>query len=257
MKLGRTASLRSAFVLGTALLCALGPSAVATTSSHNAAAARGTVADRFRFTFDAGETLKAGTRVRDVTGHGHYGIVRVSGGGHLTVLRNGARGRAAGFPRICRGCGRSIITIDSRPALNPGTRPFSFGASVRATPKQAPPHRDPNILLKGNTLKGKYKLHLIGARPRCVFAGAISEVVLTSPDPIDNGAWHRVVCSKDGKTHRLFVDGRLKDQTTRRVSGSIVNPDRVKVGGRAVGHAGSNDQFHGDLDNVFLHVVPR
>jgi Concanavalin A-like lectin/glucanases superfamily len=257
MKLGRKTSARTGVVLGTALLCALGPSAVATTSGHNAAPARGAVADRVRFTFDAGETLKAGTRVRDVSGHRNFGIVRVSGGGHLTLLRNGARGHAAGFPRICRGCGRAIITVDSRPSLNPGTRPFSFGASVRATPKQAPPHRDPNIILKGNTLKGKYKLHLIGARPRCVFAGAISEVVLTSPTPIDNGTWHRVVCSKDGKTHRLFVDGRLKAQSTTRASGSIISPDRLKVGGRAIGHAGSNDQFHGDLDNVFLHVVPR
>ena len=254
MNLSPVARVKSVVVVGVAVLGVVAPSAVAATSGSSVAAAGAGVA--FRFTFDNGESLRAGTRVKDASGHGRYGIVRVSGRGHLTVLQNGTPGRAAGFPRACQGCGRAIITVSSRPALNPAKGPFSFGASVRATAKQTPLHRDPNIVMKGSSVRGKWKLHLLGSRPRCVFAGAANEIVLTSQDPINNGSWHRVVCSRDGRAHRLFVDGVLKAQSNSTYSGKITSNDPVKVGGRAVGHAGSNDQFHGDLDNVFLRI-PR
>ncbi len=72
-----------------------------------------------------------------------------------------------------------------------------------------------------------------------------------------NGTWHRVVCSRSGRIHKLLVDGALKDQSTNAFSGKFTSPVPVKVGGRAVGKAGHNDQFHGDLDNVFLQIKSR
>lgn len=262
MMFARVAGAKSATLFGTALLCAIAPSAVAATNpytgvSPNSAVQAKAGAQTFRFNFDHGETLKPGTRVRDVSGHGHFGIVKVSGNGHLTVLDNGVKGRAAGFPRARPGAGRAIIKIESEPALNPRKRPFSFGASVRVTPKQAPHGKDPNILTKGSDTTSKWKLHLITAKPRCVFTGAATEIILTSPDPIDNGTWHRVVCSRSGKIHQLLVDGALKDQSTNAFSGKFTSRAPVKVGGRAVGKAGHNDQFHGDLDNVFLQIQSR
>lgn len=259
MRLAGVSSAKSAILFGTALLCAVAPSGVAAANpdtgvNPKSAEAARAGAQTFRFNFDNGETLKPGTRVRDVSGHGHFGIVRVSGNGHLTVLDNGVKGRAAGFPRARPGAGRAIITIDKDPALNPAKRPFSFGAAVRATPKQAPDGKDPNILQKGSDVTPKWKLHLIGSKPRCVFAGPTTEIVLTSPDSIANGNWHQVVCSRSGRKHQLFVDGALKAKSTNAFSGKFTSAAPVKVGGRAVGKAGRNDQFHGDLDNVFLDI---
>jgi hypothetical protein len=239
------------------MLFAVVPPAISGSMAQGTAAAGAGVDHRLRFTFDNGESLKAATQVRDATGNGRSGTVRVSGNGRLTVLRNGVTGRAAGFPRACIGCGRAIIVVPPAPALNPGTRPFSFGASVRATAKQAPPGRDPNIMMKGSTgsLGGKWKLHLIGAKPRCVFQGAASRIELTATRPIDDGTWHRIVCSRNGKLHQLLVDGKVKASSAKAYSGKNVSAQPVKIGGRAVGSNGMNDQFHGDLDGVFLNVV--
>lgn len=68
------------------LLGALSPSAAEATFTKGTASA----SDRVRFTFDNGETLKVGTRVRDATGYGYFGVVRASGNGHLTVQKNGS-----------------------------------------------------------------------------------------------------------------------------------------------------------------------
>jgi hypothetical protein len=223
-------------------------------SSRSQVAAPGDV--KFRYTFDLGETLKLGTRVRDASGNGRFGIVRLSGGGQLAVLPKGNPGRAAGFPRVCVGCGRGIITVAAVPALNPGTRPFSFGASVRATRAQTPAGADPNIVAKGSagSTGGTWKLHLLGAKPRCVFEGAANEVNVDSPIRINNGVWHRVVCARDGIMHSLTIDGVRVALSTTVFSGKMVSTSPVKIGGRAANPTGSNDQFHGDLDGVFLRI---
>jgi Concanavalin A-like lectin/glucanases superfamily len=173
----------------------------------------------------------------------------------LTVLKNGVKGtHAAGFPRVCVGCNRAIITVANKPTLSPGRKAFAFGASIRLSPKQAPANRDPNIVAMGSNRHHRFKLHLLGAKPRCVFGGTSQEVIITSKTPIDDRTWHRVVCARQGKLDRLFVDGKLKASSTTTYTGAITSTSPLKIGGRAVGHAGSNDQFHGDLDNVFLHI---
>ena len=43
----------------------------------------GKVTTEFRFTFDRRESLRAGTKVRDVSGHRNHGTVKTSNGGHL------------------------------------------------------------------------------------------------------------------------------------------------------------------------------
>jgi hypothetical protein len=255
MRLPPKAAIKVAIALGVASLFAAVPSGVASTNVQSQAAAPGGEV-KFRFTFDLGETLQAGTRVRDASGNGRFGVVRVSGGGRLTVVRTGNPGRAAGFPRVCVGCGRGIITVANAPALNPGTRPFSFGASVRATNRQTPVGADPNIVGKGTSgsAGGTWKLHLLGAKPRCVFEGAASRVAVTSKVRIDDGTWHRVICSRNGIVHTLTVDGVPMDSSTTVFSGKTLSTDPVKIGGRAAAPSGSNDQFHGDLDGVFLRI---
>jgi Laminin G domain len=224
-------------------------------SSSGISAAKVRWHPRFRFTFDQGESLAPGTRVVDATGHGHYGVVRVSGPGRLKI-RPGVVGKAAGYPRRgCKGCGRAIIKIRRNAHLNPWRHPFSFGATVRVRPKWAKPHRDPNILQKGlwSRRGTQWKLQLDGARPSCVFNGTKGRVDLVSPTPIDDGKWHRLVCRRVGRVHTLLVDGVSQGTASER-TGQIADKSPVTVGGRAVGTYSSNDQFHGNVDNVFLRV---
>lgn len=257
MRLPHRGAIKFAIALGVASLFAAVPSGVASMNAQSQAAAAPGGDVKFRYTFDLGENLKLGTRVRDASGNGRFGIVRLSGGGRLAVLPRGNPGRAAGFPRVCVGCGRGIITVAPAPALNPGTRPFSFGASVRATDAQTPAGADPNIIAKGSTgsTGGKWKLHLLTARPRCVFQGAANQVNVTSTMRIDDGTWHRVICSRNGITHTLTIDGVPVATSTTVFSGKTISDDPVKIGGRAANPGGSNDQFHGDLDGVFLKIA--
>jgi concanavalin A-like lectin/glucanase superfamily protein len=222
--------------------------------SHNAAAAV-VFHRRFAFNFDQGESLNPGTKVADVTGNHHYGIVKVSGPGRLRV-RPGVKGKAAGFPRRgCHGCGRAIIDITNNKHLNPFRHPFTFGATVRVTPRWAKPDSDPNIVQKGlYSHKGtQWKLQLSGARPSCVFNGTKHSVRLVSPLAIDDDTWHRLVCQRVGKVDTLMVDGVVQGTATAAI-GQIANSEDVTVGGRAVGKKASNDQYHGNVDNIFMKV---
>lgn len=210
---------------------------------------------RFRFNFDQGESLRSGTRVADVTGQHHYGVVRTSGRGHLSVEK-GVHGKAAGYHprRACR-CGKAIIQIKRNVHLNPFRHPFTFGASVQVRPRQAKPGRDPNIVQKGlYSQRGtQWKLQLVGANPDCVFNGSKGVVTVLSPAAIDDGSWHRLACTRVRNVYTLKVDGVVQGTGTGRI-GRIANSASVTVGGRALGHSASNDQYHGNLDNVYLKV---
>ena len=210
--------------------------------------------DVFRLNFDNGESLRPGTRVRDVTGHRHHATVVVSGRGRLT-RENGLTGMAAGFPSACRRCGRAILQIaDARP-LDPGIAPFRFGAAVLVRPLQAQAGKDPNLVSKGlqNQRGGQYKLQLVGSRPRCTVAGGEGSVTTPLGPSLDDRRWHRVQCTRTSRVVSIQVDGSTRAQATGRI-GRVVNTAPVLIGGKAVGPAGGNDQYHGDLDQVYLHV---
>jgi hypothetical protein len=98
---------------------------------------------------------------------------------------------------------------------------------------------------------GRFKLELIGARPRCVVREAWTGRRL--PGRLDRrrawacGAVHR------GSVVTLQVDG----DTVARADGPTVwlaSSAPVRLGGKAAGAAGENDQYHGDLDSPFLRI---
>lgn len=76
----------------------------------------------FRFTFDKGESLKPGTRVRGASGHGNYGVVDVSGRARLTV-EEGIKGCGSGYPGGCPKCGRAIIEVADGKVWTPAAAP--------------------------------------------------------------------------------------------------------------------------------------
>lgn len=248
--------LLSSFMVGAALVTAAG-SAASAPSAALTAEQRGGGSYKFRFTFDNDESLRKGTRVKDVTGHGNYGVVKVTGGGHLT-REPGIAGRGAGYPGRCPKCGRALIEISDSKGLDPRRRPFRFGTAVKVTDRQAKAGKDPNLVQKGLLSQpgGQWKLELIGARPRCVIVGSRGGVNIIASAPIDDAKWHQLECRRKGQTVTLWIDGVLRGTTVGKI-GRIVNNAPVRIGGKAVGSASDNDQYHGDLDSVFLRVRTR
>ncbi len=218
------------------------------------AGGKGTV---LRYNFDNGESLNAGTRVRDVSGNRHHGTVIVSGRGNLRSVP-GVTGRAAKFPRKCKGCGRGIIEASDARGLEPRKRAFSFGAAVRVTDRQAARGKDPNIIQKGLLKQrgGQWKLELVGSRPRCIIQGRAGKVEVSSTVSVDDGTWHSLQCARKGPTVTLRIDGVVVNQGTGR-TGRIVNDAPVRLGGKGVAGSGGNDQYHGALDNVFVKIRRR
>lgn len=208
----------------------------------------------FRLTFDNGESLRPGTRVRDTTGHRHHARVLVSDGGRLT-REDGVVRRAAGFPGTCRRCGRAILEINDDRALDPRRARFRFGAAVKVTAQQAPQGMDPNIVQKGlaGQPRGQFKLELLGSRPRCVISGRAGRVSTPRGPSIADGRWHQLQCARRGRVVNVRVDGVTVAQATGPI-GRVANSAPVRIGGKAVGPAADNDQYHGDLDSVFLRI---
>jgi hypothetical protein len=212
--------------------------------------------DGFRLSFDNGESLRPKSRVGDASGNGHRATVVVSGRGRISRV-DGVRGStAAGFPSPCGRCGRAILQIDDRPALDPRRASFRFGAMARVTALQTPNGRDPNLVQKGFdvTPGGQFKLELIGSRPRCVVAGSAGRVMTPRGPSVADGRWHRLACTRTGGVVTLRLDGALVAQA-KGATGSLSNAVPVRIGGKAVGRAGADDQYHGHLDNVFLSII--
>src|SRR5919199_5723063 len=170
-----------------------------------AAAHRPPPGTRLLLTFDNGESLQAGTMVRDTSGHHHPGQIIARKAAGLRAVK-GWRLRGAGFP--CRGCGHVIIEVADAPGLNPYVRPFVFGAAVRVGPKRA--ETGSNFMQKGRYFQtgGQYKLNLRpGGIPRCIVAGARGRVIVIGRRSIADGGWHRVSCLRTPTGLRLRVDG--------------------------------------------------
>ena len=184
-------------------------------------------------------------------GHPRFpGHVATSLSGHFTVVP-GRPGHGAGFPRPCATCGRGIIEAGDRPALDPGQHSVSFGAAVRVTHLQAA--GESNLVQKGlyNQAGGQYKLQTSNGVPSCVIAGSRGRIVVQSKTSIADGNWHSVGCSRIRARVTLRVDGtivgRLRGQT-----GVVSNAAPVRVGG--LGLIKSNDQYHGNLDGVYIRI---
>ena len=214
----------------------------------------GKVTTEFRFTFDRGESLRAGTKVRDVSGHRNHGTVKTSNGGHLRKV-NGNPGKAAKFP--CIGCGRALINVPDNRQLDPRRNPFWFGAAVKVTDAQARRGKDPNIMQKGliNQPGGRWKLELIGSHPQCTMSGSAGQLVVRTALHIDDGTWHRLQCRRENGVLSLWIDGVLNRQEAG-PTGRIANNAPVRIGAKALA-LGGNDQYHGRLDSVFYKIDRR
>ncbi len=208
-----------------------------------------------RYTFDAGAT--AG-RVADTSGRGAPLTIRTAERG--TVRFHAAKtGRYIGFPLRCASgattCPRALLEGTDDADLDPGARPFTWGATLLVAKSQLA--GSANVVQKGvATTESQWKLQ-VGAthgRAQCVVVGRGSAraYVARSTVSVADGKWHRVVCRRSGSTVAVHVDGVVRGRATVPAALSIVNNKPLRIGGPNFNT--SSDMYHGFLDNVYAQL---
>jgi hypothetical protein len=231
--------------IATAFALAWSPAAHADTTTGAAAAAR--------YSFDGG---MVGGSVTDDTGGGATLSVRARGGGTVRVVP-GASGLAVAFPAPCTGsgCPRAILQGPSGTALDPGSAPIRYGATVLLRAEDA--SDGSNIVQKGRwSDSSQWKLQIDGTagRPSCALMGVGSRRLYLARAAVSvaDGRWHRLACERVGGSLRILVDGAVAGQAAIPAGLSVRNGAPLRIGGNGVGV--HNDQFHGVVDDVFVAV---
>jgi Concanavalin A-like lectin/glucanases superfamily len=204
-----------------------------------------------RYTFDGRQT-PAG--IADTSGRGVPLRVRAVDGGAIRYVPRGT-GRAVAFPARCAAaatsCARVILEGGDDIDLDPGTRAFRFGATVRATAAQV--GTGANVMQKGvATTASQWKMQ-IGrqGRPNCVLVGRGSTRIYLARASVrvTDGAWHSIACRRAGTTLSILVDGNVRGSTPVPAAVSIGNALPLRVGGRNL--TARADQFGGSIDDVY------
>ncbi|WP_312034333.1 LamG-like jellyroll fold domain-containing protein [Actinoplanes sp. TBRC 11911] len=205
------------------------------------------------YNFDT--TIADGT-FDDGSGHGHLLRTVSRNGGAIKLVTKGS-GQALAFPPKCtgRGCPRLVLQAVDTPDLNPGKRPLRYGAGVLLSPAET--SSGENVLQKGySTGGGQYKLQVDGVsgKPSCGMSDVSEKslYVVRSRTSIADGTWHAVECRRTGATLAIVVDDKLQASTAIPETLSVDTPQPFSIGGKGTGE--NNDQFHGALDDVWIHV---
>jgi len=209
-----------------------------------------------RYTFDGG----VNSPITDLAG-GHELRPLGQNGGVLRLVPQGqGLGLAVAYPDRCTlpqqsDCPRAILEGTRDDSLNPGTRPLRYGASVLMT------HADlsdgANVLQKGYSVGGgsQFKLqvdHRLG-HPSCVITGRTGLIYRAEPwIDVADGRWHDLMCTRADGRLTLVVDGVPRAWVRVPPRLSIANAEPLRVGGK--GPAQGNDQYAGEIDNVFLTI---
>jgi hypothetical protein len=187
--------------------------------------------------------------------------LRSAAGGRVTGVPHGG-GTALAFPAPCpqygaAHCPRAVLEAPGGD-LSPGGQPLRWGATVLLTGAQATPGS--NIVQKGTSLGGgQFKLQVDGVAgyPSCVLVDSApgSRIqVAKAAVSIADGAWHEVVCDRNGPLLTVSIDGHQRGVTSIPPGLSVTNADTLRIGGK--GTAPNNDQFSGVLDDVFVDIGP-
>jgi hypothetical protein len=142
--------------------------------------------------------------------------------------------------------------VPDDPALDPGDAPFEFGATVRLEPGQTT--SGSNIVQKGRFAASDalWKLQVDNdlGHPSCVIRSGDDLLRVRSGVSISDGEWHRVVCRKTDDGIGIEVDGVGRDLRGR--LGQMSSEWPIRIGAPGVGE--HDDQFHGEIDDVYLRV---
>jgi len=234
---------------------ALGAPAPQAQAQAPAAAAPVTVA---RYSFDTGTV--GGGKIADRSGRGSALTVRRADGGSIHF--NGTTSdKYAAFPAPCASsatsCRRVLLEGTDDADLDPGTRLFRWGATVRVTKAQVTDSS--NVMQKGvadTDSQWKMQIGATQGKAQCVVAGTGSATprvhIVRSTIGIADNKWHTVMCQRSGTSLTVYIDGTARGRVAIPATLSISNSLPLRVGGPNF-HTRS-DMFHGLLDDVWVRL---
>ena len=190
--------------------------------------------------------------------NGRFPLRAMTQNGGELVLAPHDTGLAVRYPTRCRlperECPRAILEGTRSDALNPGTRPLRYGASVLMT------HADladgANVMQKGYSVGrvSQFKLQVDheAGHPSCVIASRSTIYRVEPKIDVADGAWHTLVCTRSGARLTITVDGVESGSVAVPPALSIANAEPLRIGGK--GANPGNDQYAGQIDDVHLQI---
>jgi hypothetical protein len=208
-----------------------------------------------RYTFDKG--AGATGRVAENSGRGPFLTLHAADRGRVSFP--GTSDKAAGFPAACpasaKVCPRALLQGADDPDLDPGTRQFRWGASVRLTRAQVTDSS--NVVQKGvAATDSQWKMQIGPKRGKahCAVVGQGSARVYLARSAVSvaDGKWHDIMCRRSGSTLAVYVDGKASGRLTIPATVSIANARPLRIGGPNLNNR--SDMYHGLLDDVYARL---
>jgi hypothetical protein len=244
------------------LAISLGLAAVAAPATASAAPT-----DELRY----GGRMASPTQVVDQSGSGLDGTVLSANGGTVQSVLEADGDRILRFPgETCdkAPCPQAVISpADSEKLIDGGASgTFAFGAEIRLTSPPSP-GAGMNVVQFGLALDGEdqWKLQVDYGYPSCRWSDGKTTVLLDGatamPSRMKVDTWYQVRCARlsDALFELRVLDGATgKVVTSLQDAGDLgpITPDgTVHIGGKAINPElvdAETDQYHGDLDQVFI-----
>ena len=140
-----------------------------------------------------------------------------------------------------------LVLVPDTPELDPGVDMYRVAIAIRTRAAGV------NVIQKGqsNTYGGFWKIETHNGLATCLFRGSNDESSgVGSGKRVDDGKWHRIVCTRFPDRVVMRVDGVVTD-TRYHVSGSVSNSKYLAIGGKPeCGGSVGCDYYIGDIDYV-------
>jgi serine/threonine protein kinase len=237
------------------------PSATATTPSGSTLPGPGT--DWVAYDFDQQPlgTAGAARQFPDTSGHGNDGVVRVLPPGVITVTTHSGQGHAIKFPDPCTPtpgspCPRAVVQTADPSDLNARDRDFTYGVELLVQPPETIPGA--TIVQKGRAGRrdsSQWKLQLeTGGTVSCVVVakGSGAAYRALSTVRVADGGWHRIRCTRRGAELTIEVDSSQPVSAALPPALVFESDAPLRLGGNS--NTVDNDQYSGELDNVFFRL---
>ena len=209
-----------------------------------------------QYSFDAGASATG--RVAENSGRGTPLTVRAADQGRVTFTGT-ATDKDASFPAACartaKTCPRALLEGTDDPDLDPGTRTFRWGASVRLTRAQVT--GSSNVVQKGvvdTDSQWKMQIGATHGRAQCVVVGRGSARVhlVRSTVGVADAKWHQIMCQRSGAVLTVHVDGQERGRLAVPAALSLTNDSPLRIGGPNFN--AKSDMYHGSLDDVYARL---
>jgi len=209
-----------------------------------------------KYTFDSGASATG--RVAEQSGRGVPLTIRSAERGAVRFAK-GPTGQHATLPARClttaKICPRALLEGADDPDLDPGTRGFTWAASVSVAKAQLA--GSPNVVQKGVvTTESQWKLQIgqTHGKAQCVVVGRgnAKPYLVRASVSVADGKWHKIRCQRSGAALSVYVDGALKGRTVIPATLSIANDKPLRIGGPNFNTR--KDMFHGSVDDVYAQL---